>query len=259
MAEPALARRPRWAWPVVALLAILGLILTFVAGTALAGAPDRGATWHGVYRSHEVLIPAGPDAWRAPYNAGTGRALDENYDAAQAPLERALALVPRAEEDANGSKVGSAECDVRMNLSLVYEARAQASAEAAGDDGAAREAAAELFDRAAKASEACTTDGAGGEGSTSPEDVANQRQRAAADALRATEDTPDEQGENETDEPDPEEDEQDAEPEATPTPTPAPTLDSKQDQLEENQRYSEEELRQREQRSGQGFGTGEAW
>ncbi|WP_143180442.1 hypothetical protein [Bowdeniella nasicola] len=227
---------------IIALLAVIGLALSWVAISAWQGRGHDGATWSRTYRSHAVIVPVGPHAWIAPYNEGTGYLMQERFADATPKLKTALRKVGKATPDASGSIGGSDECRVRMNLSLALEGEAR---QLSGD------AARTLMTEAAETSRPCTTDGVGGEGSTSPEDLIHQRQRAAAAPEK---DKP-------TDEPSEEPSEDPGEGTAPPSksPEPEPTLDSKQDQLEENQRRSEEELRQREERKGEGFGSGEAW
>ncbi|WP_250505741.1 hypothetical protein [Bowdeniella massiliensis] len=226
--------------PAIALLALAGLVLAWLSVSAWQGRGTAGKTWDSIYRGHGLIVPAGPHSWIAPYNEGTSLLMSEDYSRAVPPLERALARVPTVET--SGSRAGSDECRVRINLSLAYEGEAlKLGADGKHDEGLAR------MNLAAETSKPCTTDGQGGDGSTADEDRIHQRQRDAAGAVEGEPtDQPTTDGETEEKIPDS-------------TVTPTPKLDDKQDELEDNQRHAEDELRQREQRKGEGFGSGEAW
>ncbi|MDO5727727.1 MAG: hypothetical protein Q4Q03_07365 [Bowdeniella nasicola] len=226
-------RRTPWQLAIITLLILGAATLGFTAITAHLGTPERGKTWQGLYRLHSWIIPFGPDAWRAPYNAGTGALMSEDYDEAARHLQRAYALVPAETQRDVQHLVDSDECRVRMNYSLAIEGQ--------GDHDANPDQARELYRTAAQISRPCTTE-SNGSGDTLNDRI-HQRQH---DLGQTNPQTPDP-----TPEPDPT---------TSPSPSaPAERLDDKQDQLEENQRQAEEQRREYDQRKERGFGHGDNW
>lgn len=231
-------RRAWWERTIIALLAAVAVILTWTALSAQLGAPSRGAAWTTIYRSHQLAVPFGPDAWRAPYNIGTGALMREDYDTAATYLHAAYSRVPVSRDRSYEAMRHSNECHVRMNYSLALERQGEQEPDA--------DAARALYRNAAQISAPCTSDGNGG--GDGEEDRINQRQRDLG-------------GQNPPETNDEPEDEPTDTPATNPSPSPTPEdrLDERQDQLEKNQREAESQLREYQQRKERGFGDGDNW
>lgn len=236
--SPKRKRRAGWEKAIIALLATGALALSWTALGAQLGAPSRGENWSTIYRSHQLVVPFGPDAWRAPYNVGTGALMREDYDTAATYLHAAYARVPVTANRKYEAMRQSPECAVRINFSLALEGQ--------GDQQTDSTEAQRLYRYAAQISAPCTSDGLGG--GDRDEDRIHQRQRE----LSGQQQTPGEQQVDPSAQPS-------AEPDASPSPTPGDQLDDRQSQLEENQRKAEDQRREYDQRKERGFGHGDNW
>lgn len=234
--------RARWQTAIIALLGLCALAFTWTGVSAQLGAPSRGANWGAIYRSHQLVVPIGPDAWRAAYNVGTGALMNEDYERAAKYLQSAYAKVPVSYDRDYEALRESPECSVRINYSLALEGQGDQAADAADAQA--------LYRHAAQISAPCTSDGAGG-GNTD-EDRIHQRQRA----LSGQQPAPD-QRQDDAPEEEPDQTADSDEPSESPSPT--DRLDDRQDQLDENQRQADEQLREYQQRKERGFGHGDNW
>ncbi len=252
-------KRPRWVYAVIAVLVMLSLILIWVTTTAAFGKSGRGKTWDKLYGSHSLLIPVGPDAWRGPYNRGTAAAMRGDYATASRHLLAAFGRVPAASANEKGSKVGSAECQVRMNYSLSLEAEGdEAWKKAEGGDATAEALARQKFTEAARISKPCTSDGEGGQALASPEDVIHQRQ--ANKPPETPPNTPDPAPSPEDPEPSEEPSNPDPSQSPSPEPDPSPSTESEQEKkLRERREQAEQDYQDRQAGKGPGYGRGKNW
>lgn len=161
-AEPGRRRRRRllgWSAPVV-LVALLAaaLLLGVTFGNAVArrdvesGAPTAAAER---FDRHKRWTPVVVEPWKAWYNAGTATLLAGEAFRASADLRGALERVPSAPaQDSGALDPASAECTVRTNLSLAFEALGD-DARGQGDPAMARS----YYEEGLAVVAPCTSDG----------------------------------------------------------------------------------------------------
>lgn len=269
--------------PVVVVLSVAGLALLGLYGWAAWARADFTdgdySAAEGAYRAQHSLTQRFPEPWKGSFNEGTavlGGALAGSgaFADARVLLEEALSEVPEAAAEENGGKpMESAECKVRLNLSLAIEG--QALAAAADDDKAGAVA---FYDEAMDVIGPCSSDGESEKDSSSEEqeqpqndaDSTEQRQLQGKEQQEESQqqdqdqsEQPDQQdGESEDQDSGGTSDEQEGESgEASPTPDPNqmneddPRVQELQERNEEAQREAEEY----QQGTGGGFGGGQNW
>lgn len=148
-----------WSAPLMALALLVAGALGWVAVANHLGRADvgRGAPGSAAERfdAQKPWTERGIEPWKAWYNTGTAYVLANEPFRATQELVEALRLVPPAPEKENGAlDPESAECLVRTNLSLAYEALGD-QAMAAGDSAMAQT----YYDEGLGHLGPCTSDG----------------------------------------------------------------------------------------------------
>ncbi len=140
-------RQLAWSLPGILLAGALGalLVLLWVSSALAARAFDAGDLGgaEASYDRQRAVTRLWPEPWKAPYNLGTARLAQGEYEGAVEPLRDALARVPTAVADEEGRlDPASPECRVRSNLAGALEGVAAG----AGNEQAAASARAEAAD-----------------------------------------------------------------------------------------------------------------